>query len=232
MDCLSPASPVQRVALMKGAQIGGTECGNCWIGYVIHQAPGPMMAVSPTVELAKRNSKQRIDPLIEESEVLRERVKERRCAGQRQYGAVQGVPGRRADLDRRQQRGRAALDAGAVSVPRRGRRLSRRRRGRGRSDPAGRKTVRHLPAAQDPAGFDPKTKSLSRNQREYEASDQRRYFVPCPHCHEQQTLELENLRWSRAGHGKRRPLRPLWLADRGAQQDLDAGARRMAADGR
>src|ERR687895_2640429 len=78
MDCLSPASPVQRVALMKGAQIGGTECGNCWIGYVIHQASGPMMAVSPTVELAKRNSKQRVDPLIEESEVLRERVKERR----------------------------------------------------------------------------------------------------------------------------------------------------------
>ena len=78
MDCLSPASPHQRVALMKGAQIGGTECGNNWIGYVVHQAPGPMMAVSPTVELAKRNSKQRLDPLIEESEVLRERVKERR----------------------------------------------------------------------------------------------------------------------------------------------------------
>jgi phage terminase large subunit GpA-like protein len=78
MDCLSPASPVQRVALMKGAQIGGTECGSCWIGYVIHHAPGPMMAVSPTVELAKRNSKQRIAPLIEESEVLRERVKEGR----------------------------------------------------------------------------------------------------------------------------------------------------------
>jgi hypothetical protein len=37
-----------------------------------------MVAVSPTVELAKRNSKQRIDPLIEESEVLGERVKERR----------------------------------------------------------------------------------------------------------------------------------------------------------
>ena len=74
----SPSSPVQRIALMKGAQIGGTECGNCWVGYVIHQAPGPMMAVAPTVELAKRNSKQRIDPLIEESEVLRERVYERR----------------------------------------------------------------------------------------------------------------------------------------------------------
>jgi phage terminase large subunit GpA-like protein len=74
MDCLSPSSPVQRVVFMKGSQTGGTEAGNCWIGYVIHQAPGPMMAVAPTVELAKRNSKQRIDPLIEASEVLRSRV--------------------------------------------------------------------------------------------------------------------------------------------------------------
>ena len=30
-----------------------------------------MMAVQPTVEMAKRNSKQRVDPLIEESDVLR-----------------------------------------------------------------------------------------------------------------------------------------------------------------
>jgi phage terminase large subunit GpA-like protein len=63
---------------MKGAQIGGTECGNNWIGYVVHQAPGPMLAVQPTVEMAKRNSKQRIDPLIEESAVLRELVSDPR----------------------------------------------------------------------------------------------------------------------------------------------------------
>ena len=33
-----------------------------------------MLAVQPTVELAKRNSRQRIDPLIDESPDLRERV--------------------------------------------------------------------------------------------------------------------------------------------------------------
>ena len=60
MDELSTSSPTQRIVFMKGAQVGGTECGNNWIGYVIHIAPGPMMAVSPTVDLAKRNSKQRI----------------------------------------------------------------------------------------------------------------------------------------------------------------------------
>ncbi|MCP5353530.1 MAG: phage terminase large subunit family protein, partial [Chromatiales bacterium] len=39
MDCLSSSSPVQRIVFMKGAQIGGTECGNNWIGYVIHHSP-------------------------------------------------------------------------------------------------------------------------------------------------------------------------------------------------
>ena len=54
MDCLSPSSPVERVVFMKGAQIGGTECGLNFIGFVIHHTPGPMMAVAPTVEMAKR----------------------------------------------------------------------------------------------------------------------------------------------------------------------------------
>ena len=41
MDALSPASAVERVVVMSGAQIGKTECGNNWIGYVIHRCPGP-----------------------------------------------------------------------------------------------------------------------------------------------------------------------------------------------
>ena len=75
MDCLSSSSPVQRVVMMFAAQTGKTEAGSNWLGYVIDHAPGPMLAVQPTVELAKRNSRQRIDPLIEESPELRERVK-------------------------------------------------------------------------------------------------------------------------------------------------------------
>jgi len=75
MDQLSPHTRARRIVFMKGAQIGGTEAGNNWIGYVIHMAPGPIMAVAPTVEMAKRNSKQRIDPLIENSEALSRLVK-------------------------------------------------------------------------------------------------------------------------------------------------------------
>ena len=42
MECLSPSSRAQRVSFMKGSQLGGTEAGNNWIGYVVHHAPGPM----------------------------------------------------------------------------------------------------------------------------------------------------------------------------------------------
>jgi hypothetical protein len=47
MDALSPAHPARRVVFMKGAQVGGTECGNNWIGHVIHHTPGPTLAVQP-----------------------------------------------------------------------------------------------------------------------------------------------------------------------------------------
>ncbi len=74
MDALSPSNPARRVIFMKAAQVGATEGGNNWIGFCIHRAPGPMLAVQPTVDLAKRLSQQRIDPLIEDSPALRDLV--------------------------------------------------------------------------------------------------------------------------------------------------------------
>ena len=79
MDALSPSHPARRIVVMKSAQVGFTEGGNNWIGYVIHHAPGPMLAVQPTVELAKRFSRQRIEPLIADSPALRDRVKPSRA---------------------------------------------------------------------------------------------------------------------------------------------------------
>ncbi|MCG3187267.1 MAG: hypothetical protein IOMNBAOH_01873 [Rhodocyclaceae bacterium] len=66
-----------------------------------------------------------------------------------QHHPGQGVPGRCSGDDRGQQRGRTALDAGAVSVPRRGRRLSTGRRGRRRCDLAGGGAHANFRSAQD-----------------------------------------------------------------------------------
>ena len=53
MDCLSPSSPMERVVFMAGSQLGKTECGLNWLGYIVHQALGPILMVQPTVEMAK-----------------------------------------------------------------------------------------------------------------------------------------------------------------------------------
>ena len=75
MDSLSPHSSVKEIVFMKGAQVGGSEAGFNWIGYVIDHSPGPMLMVQPTIDLAKKVSKQRIDPMIEECSVLNQKIK-------------------------------------------------------------------------------------------------------------------------------------------------------------
>ena len=61
MDALSPRNPAQRVVFIKAAQVGATEAGNNWIGFCRRRAPGPFLAVQPTVDLAKRLSQQGIE---------------------------------------------------------------------------------------------------------------------------------------------------------------------------
>jgi phage terminase large subunit GpA-like protein len=198
MDALSPGDPAQRVVFMKAAQVGATEAGNNWIGFVMHHAPGPMLAVQPTVELAKRNSTQRVDPLIEESPALRELVKPARSrdsgntklskdfpggllilTGANSAVGLRSMPARYIFLDE--------VDVYPASVDDEG-------------DPVGLAEARSLTFAHRRKVFlvsTPTVRGMSRIEREYEASDQRRFFVPCPHCGAMQWLKFERLRWEK-----------------------------------
>lgn len=75
MASLSRFDPVQEVCVVAGAQLGKTESGVNWIGATIDTSPGPMLCVQPTVELAKRFSRQRVTPLIEETPRLKAKVR-------------------------------------------------------------------------------------------------------------------------------------------------------------
>ncbi|MFN7305326.1 MAG: phage terminase large subunit family protein, partial [Acetobacteraceae bacterium] len=73
--CIEVDSPNHLYLCGKGwVPTHNTEAGNNWLGYILHHVPAPVLAVQPTVELAKRFSRQRIDPLLEETPALRERV--------------------------------------------------------------------------------------------------------------------------------------------------------------
>jgi phage terminase large subunit GpA-like protein len=195
MDCLSPSSPIERVVFMKGAQIGGTECGNNWIGYVIHQAPGPMMAVQPTVEMAKRNSKQRIDPLIEESEVLRALVSDPRSRDSgntvlsKEFpGGVLVMTGANSAVGLRSMAARYLfldeVDGYPGDVE-------------GEGDPVNLAAARTRTFARRKIFMvsTPKITGMSRIEAAFEESDKRFYWVPCPVCREFQTLKFAQLRW-------------------------------------
>lgn len=195
MDCLSPSSPVEKVVFMKGAQIGGTEAGNNWIGYVIHHAPGPMLAVQPTVEMAKRWSKQRVAGLIDSTPVLRERVKEARSrdsgntvqskefpggilvmTGANSAVGLRSMPVRYLFLDE--------VDAYDFDVD-------------GEGDPVSLASQRTITFGNRKIFLvsTPTIQGFSRIELEYEASDRRRWWVPCPECGEHQVLDEKRLQW-------------------------------------
>ena len=70
MQCLSPSSPWRRVVLMFGSQMGKTEVVLNWLGAIIHLWPAPTLLVQPTLDMAKRLNRQRLEPLLRETPVL------------------------------------------------------------------------------------------------------------------------------------------------------------------
>ena len=195
MDCLSPKSPIQKVVFMKGAQIGGTECGNNWIGYIMHKAPGPIMAVSPTVDMAKRNSRQRIDPLIEECTALKSVVSSPKAKDKGNtilskdfQGGVLVMTGANSAVGLRSMPARYLFMDEIGGYP---------PDIDGEGDPillAERRTATFSKRKKIFLVSTPTIKGLSNIEREFGMTDQRYYVVPCPYCHKFQRLVWENIR--------------------------------------
>ncbi len=208
MDALSASSPIERVMFMAGAQTGKTECGNNWIGYVIHQAPGPMMAVQPTVEMAKRNSKQRIDPLVEESVVLRNLVSDPRSRDSgntilaKEFpGGMLVMTGANSAVGLRSMAARYLfldeVDAYPGDVE-------------GEGDPINLATARTrtFPRRKIFICSTPKIAGVSRIEALFAESDQRYYWVPCPACGEYQVLK-----WAQVGWPKGKPQEAVYTCE-------------------
>lgn len=198
MDGLSSNSPVQRISVMKGAQLAFTECGLNWMGYVIHRAPGTMLYVMPALDGAKRTSKRRVNPLIEDCEPIRNLVRDPRSrdsgntilskefpggeiimTGANSAQALRSTPCRYAFLDE--------IDGYPLDVDGEGApdelAIARTRTYKGR-----RKI--YIPST-------PTIKGKSRIEREFNRGDQRYYNLPCPHCGHKQRLVWERLRWEK-----------------------------------
>lgn len=194
MDCLSTTSDVQRVVLMAGAQLGKTEAGSNWLGYVIAHAGGPMLMVQPTVDMAKRLSKQRLESLINETPCLAERVAPARSrdsgntmfakewaggimilTGANSATGLRSAPCRHIFLDEVDAYPADCGEGDPVTLAER------------RSSTFSRRKIFMTST--------PTIKDFSRIETEFLLSDQRRFFVPCPHCGHMQWLKWGQLKW-------------------------------------
>jgi phage terminase large subunit GpA-like protein len=197
MDVLSSNSPIQRVVLMFAAQTGKTEAGSNWLGYVIAHAPGPMLAVQPTVEMAKRLSKQRLESMITETPILAEKIAPSRSrdSGNTMFskefpGGMMLLTGANSATGLRSTPCRYIfcdeVDAFPPDVD-------------GEGDPVSLAEKRATTFARRKILLTstPTVKDFSRIEAEYERSDQRRFYVPCPCCGAMQWLKWPQLKWEK-----------------------------------
>jgi phage terminase large subunit GpA-like protein len=193
MDDLSATSPVEEIILMAAAQTGKSESGNNWVGYVIDNAPGPMMLVQPTVDNAKRYSKQRITPMILESPSLAEKVIDNKSRDSGNTILEKEFPGGILLM------GGANSAAGLRSTPVRYLFCDEISNWPadvdGEGDPLELAEARTTTFGRKRKIFKcstPGIKGVCRIESEYKKTDQRKYFVPCPHCGEKHILEWRN----------------------------------------
>lgn len=195
MDSLSTYSAIETVSLMKGVQIGASEAGFNFVGYTIHHSPGPIMYVLPTIAMAKKFSKTRIDPMISESPALSEKLQPARArdsgntieqkdfdggalfmAGANSGSGLRGSPVSRLVLDE--------VDAYPASADDEG-------------DPAmlAIKRTANFPRRKIFITSSPKLKINSRIEKAFKEGDQRYYNVKCEGCGTLQPIVWSAIKW-------------------------------------
>lgn len=194
MDAVSDPN-IETVVLMTGAQIGKTELINNVVGFHIHQDPAPMLVVQPTLEMAQTWSKDRLAPAIRDTPVLSAKIKDPRsrdsgnttlhkvfagghvtACGANSPSSLASRPCRLILCD---EVDRYPASAGTEGDP-----VSLAKK---RSTTFWNRKIILVST--------PTEKGHSRIEAAYAESDQRKFFVCCPDCGEEQVLRWANVRW-------------------------------------
>ena len=194
MDAFSDPA-VEEIDCMTSSQIGKTEVLNNAVGYFIDQDPSPMLLVQPSLDVAKSWSKDRLEPMLRDTPCLRGKVKEVRSkersntilhkqffgghitmAGANSAASLAARPIRVVLCD---EVDRYPASAGPEGDPVN---LARKRATTFWNRKIGLTST-------------PTVKGLSRIEAAYEASDKRKFHLPCPHCGGLQVLKWRQVKW-------------------------------------
>ena len=183
MDCLHPDHPARRVTLKASAQTGKSELGVNWFCYIVDRAPGPMLTVLPTGAEAVKYNRVKLQPTIDSSPRIRHRVRNensrdeaasttsfKRFAGSNQITTASSSKGLQMISTRW-----LILDEVSGYL----------KDVDGRGSPASQARARQKAfgdLAKELAISTPGMAGECEISELYDASDRRRFFIPCPHC--------------------------------------------------
>lgn len=203
MDTLSATSTDETVVFLAGSQVGKTEVGNNWLGYIVDVAPGPTLFVLPTEKAAQNASKERLKPLFQKSPSLAGKVKD-----SRQTGSSNTLL-------------RKEFDGGYLKL------VAAQAPSQLRSTPARYLVGDEVDAFPESSGDEgdpcelaaraqitfrrrkrlwlstPTIQGHSKIERLFRTTDQRYYLVPCPHCGFEQRLVWGQMRFDKSARGEK-----------------------------
>lgn len=200
LDAVSDAE-IETVVVMSSSQVGKSEVLLNAIGYYAHQDPAPMLLVQPTIEEAEQWSKTRLAPMLRDTPVLADLIRDPTSRSSGNTLRVKEFWGGHITLVG------ANSPSGLAAKPIRvvlGDEIDRWPASAGtEGDPmqlSSRRTAtfynRKLVWVSAPT-----LKDMSRIEKAFNEGDRRRFWVPCPDCGEFQVLRFSNLRGERDAAG-------------------------------
>jgi phage terminase large subunit GpA-like protein len=197
-DCLGFDDPHRKVVFAKSAQVGGSEAGVNLFGYVADHEPSPVLIVLPSLEEASKYNRLKLQPTIEATPALRARIRDVNSRAEdsstatfkRFRGGFAVITGANSSKGLQMISARVRIYEEVSEYP---------DDVDGRGEPTAQAEARGKSwSERRPKSFYVSTPGLlgaCRISAEYEASDQRRFYVPCPHCGAYQVLQWKNMRW-------------------------------------
>jgi phage terminase large subunit GpA-like protein len=203
MDKLSTHDPAQKIVVKKSSQVGFTEAGNNWLGYIIDVAPSGFLYVMPTDSMMKDTSKNRIQKMIESTPTLAAKIqpaKSREKSNTLQYKEFAGgfvkMVGANSPVGLSSTAVRFVymdeIDRYPLSVGGEGSALSL----------AETRTITFGARKKIFLTSTPTRKGISAIDAAFEATGQRIYHVPCPFCSYFQPLVIEQIRYEPGNYNR------------------------------
>lgn len=187
MDCLSDHSPVRIVDFMKSAQIGATEIGINWVGYVVDRGSDSMIVAQPVKDLARSWVLSKFDPAVQEMPELRAKFATDNTLEKHFPGGTLWAIWANSSNQLRQRTARYIFMDEVDEYP----------KDLGGQGPADQQLEARASSYGDRAkvyrACTPTIAGASAIEAGYQAGDMCVYVVQCPECGGEQTLDVERL---------------------------------------